>query len=41
VLKEQVASVQAEKEEQAKQHEENVSELQAEIERLKKILATD
>ena len=40
VLKAQVASIQAEKEEQAKQHEENVLALQAEIEQLKKILAT-
>lgn len=41
VLKAQVASIQAEKEEQAKQHEENVLALQAEIDALKKILATD
>lgn len=41
VLKSQVASIQAEKEEQAKQHEENVLALQAEIDALKKILATD
>ena len=41
VLKAQVASIQAEKEEQAKQHEENVLVLQAEIDALKKILATD
>lgn len=41
VLKTQVASIQAEKEEQAKQHEENVLALQAEIDALKKILATD
>ena len=40
VLKSQVASITAEKEEQAKQHEENVLALQAEIEQLKKILAT-
>ena len=40
VLKAQVVSIQAEKEEQAKQHEENVLALQAEIEQLKKILAT-
>ena len=41
VLKAQVASIQAEKEQQAKQHEENVLALQAEIDALKKILATD
>lgn len=41
VLKAQIASIQAEKEEQAKQHEENVLALQAEIEQLKKILATN
>ena len=40
-LKAQVASIQAEKEEQAKQHEENVLALQAEIDELKKLLATD
>lgn len=41
VLKAQVASIQAEKEEQAKQHEENVLALQAEIDALKKLLATN
>lgn len=41
VLKAQVASIQAEKEEQAKQHEEQLASLQAEIEQLKKILATN
>lgn len=41
VLKAQVASIQAEKEEQAKQHEENVLALQAEIDELKKLLATN
>lgn len=40
VLKSQVASITAEKEEQARQHEKNVLALQAEIEQLKKILAT-
>lgn len=40
VLKSQVASITAEKEELEKQHEENVLVLQAEIEQLKKILAT-
>lgn len=40
VLKSQVASITAEKEELEKQHEENVLALQAEIEQLKKILAT-
>ena len=41
VLKAQVASIQAEKEEQAKQHEEQLKSLQAEIDELKKLLATD
>ena len=41
VLKAQVISIQVEKEEQAKQYEENVLALQAEIDALKKILATD
>lgn len=41
VLKSQVASITAEKEELEKQHEENVLALQAEIEQLKKILATN
>lgn len=41
VLKAQVASIQAEKEEQAKQHEEELVSLQAEIDELKKLLATN
>ena len=41
VLKAQVASITAEKEELVKQHEENVLALQEEIEQLKKILATN
>ena len=41
VLKAQVASIQAEKEEQAKQHEEQLASLQAEIDELKKLLATN
>ena len=41
VLKAQVTSIQVEKEEQAKQYEENVLALQTEIDALKKILATD
>ena len=41
VLKAQVASIQAEKEEQAKQHEEELASLQAEIDELKKLLATN
>lgn len=40
VLKSQVISITAEKEELEKQHEENVLALQAEIEQLKKLLAT-
>ena len=41
VLKAQVASIQTEKEELVKQHEEQLTSLQAEIEQLKKILATN
>lgn len=41
VLKAQVASIQTEKEELVKQHEEQLVSLQAEIEQLKKILATN
>ena len=41
VLKAQVASIQAEKEEQVKQHEEELASLQAEIDELKKLLATN
>ena len=40
VLKAQVTSIQAEKEKQAKQHEEELASLQAEIDELKKLLAT-
>ena len=41
VLKSQVASITAEKEELERQNEENIKALQAEIEQLKKILATN